>query len=129
MKRVIKFRALKDDMSNCNFVYGHLVVTPEGIPRITDGTGFFHTCIKNTEGQFTGLHDKNGKEIYEGDVLQWYNMRFIVFFDGINSGGWRANGVGGNEISGSLFYYKFDESEIIGNTHENPELIKPKEDA
>ena len=33
--RIIKFRALKDDMSNCNFVYGELVYDAIGQPRIT----------------------------------------------------------------------------------------------
>ena len=53
--REIKFRALKDDMSNCNFVYGQLVYDAIDTPRITEvaksGEGLiFHSCIKGIEG-------------------------------------------------------------------------------
>ena|SRR3990167_7654644 len=62
--------------------------------------------------QSTGLLDKNGKEIYEGDVIKWgeeLGLRVEIKWNE-NSQGWTP--------------YINNESEIIGNIHENPELLK-----
>ena len=70
--------------------------------------------------QFTGLHDKNGKEIYEGDVLKGsgdFSARAIVEWEG---GGF--HGVGGYKHMGHSF---FKDMEIIGNIYENPDLLTP----
>jgi hypothetical protein len=64
--------------------------------------------------QFTGLLDKNGKEIYEGDIVldcdEDINMDVIF-----------ENGIFCTCNTNSI--YEMDDIEVIGNIHENPELL------
>lgn len=70
--------------------------------------------------QFTCLLDKNGKEIYEGDILSekdYEGMPTVVRFQ---------SGHGNNAVGyWEGFYMPERPWEIIGNIHENPELISP----
>ena len=83
--------------------------------------------------QYTGLKDKNGKEIYEGDIVQipddWEEygvaagQRYEVYFA---YGGFRCKPLGFAEIRGDKGYWIEDSEdfEVIGNIHENPELLE-----
>ena len=77
--------------------------------------------------QYTGLKDKNEKEIYEGDILSNRNNEkpYKVIFE---NGSYRA------EFEGDFEEYSFDlidvvaqGCEVVGNIYENPELLKKKE--
>lgn len=72
--------------------------------------------------QSTGLHDVNGKEIFEGDIVQcWYEKGFVV----MRQGSWFIET--DKEHLGVLYEYS-DEARVIGNIHEHPELlIQPKQ--
>lgn len=74
--------------------------------------------IPETVGQFTGLTDKNGKEIYEGDIVskQDQNDDFSgnVIFE---NGGFIVD-------VGYRWIPRWNEIEVIGNIHDNPELLK-----
>jgi YopX protein len=67
--------------------------------------------------QFTGLEDKQGKQIYEGDLVGTNRSALKVVWVK-DAAGYRARSVHGVE------YFLTRELEVIGNIYENPELLK-----
>ena len=91
---------------------------------IPDGSYLDEMCKglpKPVIEQYTGLHDKNGKEIYEGDILSdvYYHIPLPVQF--VDGGFWCVD-----EKSGGFTHHipHKEYREVIGNIHENPELLE-----
>ncbi len=79
--------------------------------------------------QYTGLKDKNGKEIYEGDVVEYLErgMKNCVGIGQVtwNKDGWNVEGFyDGSQDEPGRAFSENAQLEIIGNVWENPELIE-----
>lgn len=132
MNREIKFRGFSKELNR--WLYGHFMI---GLNdeyyiihkvKIDDTTTKleYSIVVKESVGQFTGLADKNGKEIYEGDVVFIMNYNFIGIIY-LREDRWHCKNTKEQDFDNGDYYYGDDMmwgyAEIIGNYFENPELL------
>lgn len=136
--REIKFRGQRTLTKQ--WVYGNLMIKREEspIPETTElytqhyivpisGLDYYEYEVDpSTIGQYTGLKDINGKEIYEGDIVMCVVFGYerhefpveIVYLNG------RFVGHNSDELTEDIDIDDLVLIEVIGNIHDNPELLK-----
>ena len=97
----------------------------------TDNEDNYSIVDPETVGQYTGLKDKNGKRIFEGDIVRnnkygedndTYDYYSIIF----SNGSFRAQYLDNLEYTPKIYDIYFEGYEVIGNIHDNPELLEVK---
>lgn len=127
MDRTIKFRGKRLD--NGEWVYGYFYTIQEIEHYILQpcALGVLHTeVIPETVGQFTGLFDKNGKEIYEEDIIKGFDIIIEVWYSEDRACFIAEMKEPQNCMVDILGGYDTGRMEIIGNIYDNPDLIKEK---
>lgn len=136
MKREIKFRG--KTLRTNEWIYGSLLAPFEDngavifrkgeSDALRRGNAIYPGLVSvdpSTVGQFTGLFDRNGKEIFEDDIVKYYDdiedeMRKGKVFYHTNTCSFFVDGHESESIPLNVFW----RWEVIGNVHDNPELLK-----
>ena len=126
--REIKFRCW-DKVAGLYLSNGNWTgINQDGNPwLVVEGKGVLGGSDRWVVEQYTGLKDKNGKEIYEGDILQQRGLLALtkVVWDE-NHAEFQTETINQKNTIQSVFCFdvvEADLSEVIGNIHENPELL------
>lgn len=107
--------------------YGYLTIEPRGLaikePYVNAASNIWHIDTK-TVGQYTGLNDKNGNRIFEGDICDFcdnenYHQNYEICWSE-NRWTLKEYSCGGVDIL-DLFFCK--RSVVIGNIYDNPEFL------
>lgn len=133
MKREIKFRGIRLD--NGKWVIGDLVLIKGGALILPIGKGWDqHRVDAETVGQFTGLKDKDGRDIYEGDIIECADSRgepIRHFVEFCKERGYYAQYLAVHSPlpayeAGPIYQDYIDKlgKYVVGNVFDNPELLK-----
>ena len=122
--RDILFRGKRTD--NGKWVYGLLCRVGDTYANIRRmDTEALYSVLTNTIGQYAGLTDKNGKKIFDGDIISCgYLCNFFVEYSEEDAEYWANFGY---SIGSLHTYFDPKRATVIGNIYDNPELLEEKE--
>ena len=124
--REILFRGKR--LNNGEFAYGFLVKMFGAYHIIDkDDENTAYEVIPETVGQYTGLKDKNGKRIFEGDIAKVLQGKDKdIAYVGFENGAFMLYPKTGNIYERTLWEYWYNDwdVEVIGNITDNPELLE-----
>ena len=122
----IKFRG--KSKKTVEWLYGDLIRNVEGEfaivpPYEISMNNYYRNYVvdKETIGQYTGLKDKYGREIYEGDILYYRDAKFqthIVY----HNGGFYFSHFGGTTFT-AIGDHEINKYTVVGNIYDNKELL------
>lgn len=132
--RTIKFRG---KTPQGKWVYGYYLIREEESPVIETSVPYTihyivdyadfnglneNEILPETLGQFSGVYTIGNKEIYEGDIIKFYNKMWEVVCDYEDAHLFYLMNI--EDLSEVKQMSKFTRGEVIGNIHDNPELFK-----
>ncbi|WP_312145665.1 YopX family protein [Lysinibacillus capsici] len=119
MSREIKFRGWHKGLNK--WVYGFLTRNKNGVYYIENADSVYGIAEEKSVGQYTGLKDKHGTEIFDGDILAINNTRYVVGYREY-SGGWQLEIK--NEYCAEMVQGNCELLEVIGNIYEHKHLLE-----
>lgn len=123
--REILFRGKRVD--NNEMIYGYLYRISEKLNpfiMLINSGGESHEVFPETVGQYTGLTDKNGVKIFEGDIVRYSGEKHIVVFETRGETGYFGIKIDHIETWEFCLSVPAKLMEVIGNIHDNPELAE-----